>query len=58
MMEDWCMCPKCGHKLFMLKQFDGRDPQVLINIKCSSCKEILDVLLKKDQRKVTANEKI
>lgn len=46
MKKVWIKCPKCGHKLFLWtanERFDYAD----INIKCSSCKRIVDVCLRK-----------
>ena len=40
----WCRCPNCGHKLFLYEQ-DGKEDRLRINIKCSSCKKIVDVLI-------------
>ena len=40
----WCRCPKCNHKLFMYEDVE-KSSKVEINIKCSSCKRILDVLI-------------
>lgn len=40
----WCRCPKCGHKLFMYEQ-ESDFAEVKINIKCSSCKRIIDVFI-------------
>ena len=41
----WCRCPKCGHKLFMYDPdwTPAEYAQAVINIKCSSCKRIIDV---------------
>lgn len=47
MKKVWIKCPKCGHKLFLWtanERFDYAD----INIKCSSCKRIVDVSIRKD----------
>lgn len=40
MNNSWVQCPKCGHKLFALKRPQG---VVSLEIKCSSCKEIVSV---------------
>ena len=42
MEKKWCRCPKCGHKLFLYDS-TACDKNVAINIKCSSCKKIIDV---------------
>ena len=38
---DWVRCPKCGHKLF--KVYETDDMKIHIEIKCSSCKSVIDV---------------
>ena len=47
---EWCKCPNCRHKMFMY------DPAKVvfatINIKCSSCKSIVDVVLSHTEVKV------
>ena len=44
----WCRCPKCNHKLF--QYYEEREQNNLsINIKCSSCKEIVDLLIYKGE---------
>ncbi len=41
-MEEWIRCPHCGHKLMLLKvRAAGIPPE--IEIKCSSCKKIVQV---------------
>lgn len=47
----WCRCSKCGHKLFMYEAGKERD-NAHINIKCSSCKRILDVIVLKGKLEV------
>ena len=43
---EWCRCKKCGHKLFQYDETKANENNNLeINIKCSSCKEILDVVV-------------
>lgn len=37
---EWVRCPNCGHKLFRKKK---SSKQIEIEIKCSSCKKILEV---------------
>lgn len=43
-MKEWCRCPKCNHKLFMFVDRNVCD-NIYINIKCSSCKKIVDVIV-------------
>lgn len=53
----WCRCKKCGHKLFMYE--DGKESDNMrINIKCSSCKRILDVIVLNGKVEVRENEKV
>lgn len=40
-MKKWVRCPKCGHKLF----FADVDSVVDIEIKCHSCKDVVNVLV-------------
>ena len=41
----WCKCPNCSHKLFLLVDKKDTD-NVFINVKCSSCKKLIDVVVK------------
>ena len=43
--EKWVRCPYCNHKLF--KELSG-EGDVLIEVKCHSCKRIFDILLGND----------
>lgn len=53
----WVKCSNCGHKLFMV-QGEGKESDNLhINIKCSSCKRILDVVVLNGKVEVKENEK-
>lgn len=38
---NWCTCPHCGHKLFKYSDVTRGE----INIKCSSCKNIVTISL-------------
>lgn len=40
----WCRCPNCAHKMFMYDQ-DEKSGKVIMNIKCSSCKRIADIII-------------
>lgn len=51
----WCKCPNCSHKLFMYDS-DEKSGIVNINIKCSSCKKIVDVLILNERVKVSVKE--
>ena len=44
---NWCKCPKCNHKLFMFNDDEQNSKHVEINIKCSSCKEIINLIIDK-----------
>lgn len=52
---NWCRCSKCGHKLFL---YDTRkeSENLHINIKCSSCKSILDVVISDCEAEVKIDE--
>lgn len=41
MKMEWCRCAACRHKMFLYSDL----PMMManINIKCSSCKKIMDV---------------
>ena len=42
----WCRCAKCGHKLFLYNEEKANEKNNLeINIKCSSCKRIMRVIV-------------
>lgn len=43
--DNWVRCPYCRHKMF--KQFMSNG-YVLIEIKCSSCKRIFELLVGED----------
>lgn len=51
---EWCRCSKCNHKLFLY------EPSVYnyihLNIKCSSCKKILDVDIIAEEVKVNESK--
>ena len=51
----WCLCPNCSHKLFMYSPDDSKESS--INIKCSSCKKIVDVLILNGKVKAKVYEK-
>lgn len=40
----WCRCPNCAHKMFMYDP-DEKSGKVIMNIKCSSCKHIADIVI-------------
>ncbi len=42
-MEHWVNCPMCGHKLFKYETEQYRQTRIDVNIKCHSCKTIVDV---------------
>lgn len=42
-MEEWVRCPKCGHKLFRILRPCGAESVPSIEIKCSSCKAIVNL---------------
>ena len=39
----WCRCPNCAHKMFLYEP--DHKGEFKLNIKCSSCKHISDVLI-------------
>ena len=41
--ERWVRCSNCNHKMFKIT--DGESNNISINIKCSSCKRIMTVLI-------------
>ncbi len=41
--EKWVRCSNCAHKMF--KMVDSESNNISINIKCSSCKRIMTVLI-------------
>ena len=43
----WCRCSVCKHKMFMYEE--TKDMNAEINIKCSSCKRIMDVVFSGDK---------
>ena len=45
-MVKWVECPRCTHKLFRLDY--QPDSKARIEIKCSSCKKIIDILIDAD----------
>lgn len=51
---EWCKCPKCGHKMFKLLSNEASGDGVKIEIKCSSCKAIVNVIL--SEQGVTCDE--
>lgn len=51
----WCMCPNCSHKLFFYRP-DSNQGEVDLNIKCSSCKKIVDIKLKEGKVKARLYE--
>lgn len=50
--ERWVRCPECTHKLF--KMAEGESNNISINIKCSSCKRVMTVLISGMEVKVDA----
>lgn len=48
----WCKCPNCYHKLFRYETKNTTNAN--IEIKCSSCKVIVDVVLSEGE--VMCNE--
>lgn len=43
---NWCRCARCGHKLFLYDETKAKkENNLAINIKCSSCKRILSVIV-------------
>lgn len=49
MTNKWVHCPICGHRMFFI-----RDGKFAIEIKCTSCKQIIDI----DTEKGWNNEKV
>ena len=49
----WCNCKKCNHKLFL---YNPSNADVEINIKCSSCKRIMDVEITDGKAEVREHE--
>lgn len=41
--EKWVRCPNCTHKMFKMAEEESNN--ISINIKCSSCKRIMTVLI-------------
>ena len=41
--EKWVRCPECTHKLFKISTEESNN--ISINIKCSSCKRVMTVLI-------------
>lgn len=39
---DWVRCPNCKHKLFKVYDTDGM--KIRLEIKCHSCKEIIEII--------------
>lgn len=46
--EKWIRCPKCGHKLMKVL---GTTSNTFVEIKCSSCKAIVNVKIEKEEQK-------
>lgn len=53
----WCKCPQCSHKLFLYEP-DEKSGRTKINIKCSSCKRIIDVLILNGKVKTKVYENV
>ena len=51
----WCRCPSCSHKLFLYNP-DNSDGLVNVNIKCSSCKKIVDIKIHEGKVKAKVYE--
>lgn len=53
----WCKCSECGHKLFLYDRGNNGN-NIQINIKCSSCKAICDVLVLNGKMEVKKHEAV
>lgn len=47
-MAKWIHCPKCGHRMFFL-----REGTFQMEIKCTSCKDIITIDVRKDGCKMS-----
>lgn len=47
-MNMWARCVKCNHKLFLINESikDGESSVVKLQIKCSSCKRIQNIIMR------------
>ena len=52
----WVRCPNCGHKMFLYD--NNEDSNLKINIKCTSCKKIVDVTIQNGKLRVEFDEKV
>lgn len=53
MQSKWIRCPKCGHKLF---KYEGE--RTKLEIKCSSCKAIVEIRINENTSFVKAKEEV
>ena len=47
-MMEWVTCPSCGHKLFRTTGNSIIAGYCMVEIKCSSCKQIVQVNILRD----------